>query len=251
MPAKNEHFYGADDVVYDRVEVTFLVEETTRMLEFEAGNFDVVYLSNSDNIDKLSSGSVEGAALYQGQPQTVTGFALNTMDMDTFSDIRVRQAIQYAIDVPTMVEVIRGSAYRPADPFLPSSNFAYKEQTKYAYEVETARSFMEEAGYSETNRFSFVARIMDADYNVVLAETIRVYLTEIYIDMDVQRGDFATIMGEVLADTIEFGATTSTGSYDPGGIVNARLSTAPAHLSQFADQEIVGKLMEAHACGLP
>lgn len=235
---KNPEYFDADNVYYDRVEVSFIGSEDTRLLSFESGDFDIINLTSSASVDEINSGVREGAVVHTALIQSVSGLIMNTIDFDTFKDQKVRQAIGYAIDVPTLVDSILGSAYTVATSMLPSGNYAYLETGNYDYDVEKAKTLLADAGYDENNRFSFTMTVSDAGANSQLAEAIQAMLAEANIDMIIDTQDGATFMNNMLANTIEAGFSTYMGSYEPAGIVNARRSNIPANMSKFGDPEL-------------
>ncbi len=243
--SKRADYYNADAVYYDEVDITFIASEETRLLAFENGDFDVAFLSNSDSIDEINGGAAEGASIAVIPVQQITGFQMDTTDHTELSDVRVRQAIGYAIDVPTLVTAICGSAFTVADSILPSSNWAYVSTGNYEYDLDKAVSLLAEAGYDESNPFTFTCTISDQGYNSQLAEAAQDMLKQANIIMEIETTDGATLMNRTLSNDILFSINSYMGSYDPAGVVNSRRPGLPAHLSAYNDQELVDLLEEA------
>jgi peptide/nickel transport system substrate-binding protein len=64
-----------------------------------------------------------------------------------FDDVRVRQALHYAIDTDKMVEVALKGHGRPSSSFLNEGNPGYRPaKTVYAYDPEKAKQLLAEAG---------------------------------------------------------------------------------------------------------
>lgn len=241
---KRDDYFDADNIYYDEIDITFIASEETRLLAFENGDFDIAFLSNSDAIDEINAGVVDGASIVVIPVQQVTGFQMDTTDHETFKDQRVRQAVGYAIDAPLLVTAICGSAFTVADSILPSGNWAYVSCGNYDRDVEKAKSLLAEAGYDESNPFTFTCLISDQGYNTMLAEAAQAMLSEAGIVMNIETTDGATFMNSILGNEIEFSINSYMGSYDPAGVVNARRPGLPAHLSGYGDPELV-ELLEA------
>ena len=65
-------------------------------------------------------------------------------------DIRVRQALNYALDVDEIIQEIKGGAARPLNGYLTPHHFGYDPETPpYPYDPEKARALLAEAGYPE------------------------------------------------------------------------------------------------------
>ena len=242
---KRADYYDAANVAYDEVDITFIASEDTRLLAFENGDFDIAYLSNSFSIDEINAGAVDGASMSMIPVQSLTGFQMNTIDFDVFADQNVRQAIGCAIDVPTLVQAICGSAFTVADSILPSSNWAYVSCGNYPQDIEKARALLAEAGYDESNPLTFTCTISDQGYNYQLAVAAQDMLKQAGINMEVETKDGATLMSMILGNEIQFSINSYMGSYDPAGVVNSRRPGLPAHLSAYADGELEALLEEA------
>lgn len=64
-----------------------------------------------------------------------------------FDDVRVRQALHYAIDTGKMVEVALKGRGKPASSFLDESNPSYRRaKTVYAYDPDKAKALLKAAG---------------------------------------------------------------------------------------------------------
>ena len=241
---KNEEYFDSDNVYYDEIDVSFIGAEDTRLLSFESGDYDIIYLSSSSSVEEIEGGALEGASVVTAPLQSVTGLTMNVIDFDEFKDQNVRQAIGYAIDVPTLVNTIMGSAYTEATSLLPSGNYAYEYTGNYDYDVEKAKQLLKEAGYDENNRFTFTLTYSDAGMNGQLAESIQAMLAEANIDVTIDTQDGATFMNNMIANTIMCGFSTYMGSYEPAGIVNARRKNIPANMSKLGEGELEDLLEE-------
>jgi peptide/nickel transport system substrate-binding protein len=235
---KNPNYFDADNVYYDEVDVSFIGSEDTRLLSFESGDYDIINVTSSASVDEINGGARADASIVTAPIQSVTGLIMNTTDFDEFKDQNVRQAIGYAIDVPTLVSTIMGSAYTEGTSMLPSANYAYLKTGNYDYDPDKAIELLKEAGYDENNHFKFTLTISEAGMNSQLAEAIQAMLAKVNVDMEIDSQDGATFMNNMIANTIMAGFTTYMGSYEPAGIVNARRSNIPANMSKFGDADL-------------
>ena len=65
-------------------------------------------------------------------------------------DRRVRRALNYALDVETIIEQIKGGAAHPLTGYLTAQHFGFNPQTPaYPYNPEKARALLAEAGYED------------------------------------------------------------------------------------------------------
>ena len=71
-------------------------------------------------------------------------------------DRRVRQALNYALDIDKIIKEIKHGAATPLNGYLTPHHFGYNpEVTAYPYDPEKARSLLAEAGYSDGLKLVF------------------------------------------------------------------------------------------------
>ncbi|RZB15272.1 ABC transporter substrate-binding protein [Streptomyces sp. F001] len=104
----------------------------------------------ADNIPYANIGRLENGGL------TVAGgagmnnlFLMFNTRRKPFDDVRVRQALHYAIDTEKMVEVALKGHGKPSSSFLDESNPAYRRaKTVYDHDPDKARALLKQAGVS-------------------------------------------------------------------------------------------------------
>ncbi|CAL9446317.1 Periplasmic dipeptide transport protein [Streptomyces sp. enrichment culture] len=102
----------------------------------------------ADNIPYANIGQLESGGL------TVAGgagmnnlFLMFNTRRKPFDDVRVRQALHYAIDTEKMVEVALKGHGKPSTSFLDESNPAYRRaKTVYDHDPDRAKALLKEAG---------------------------------------------------------------------------------------------------------
>jgi peptide/nickel transport system substrate-binding protein len=69
------------------------------------------------------------------------------VNVPPFDDVRVRQAMNYAVDVPAIIKSVLSELARPIDnPLLPEA-FGYVATPVYHYDLEKAKSLLADAGH--------------------------------------------------------------------------------------------------------
>ncbi|MER5831888.1 ABC transporter substrate-binding protein [Streptomyces sp. NPDC002130] len=102
----------------------------------------------ADNIPYANIGQLESAGM------TVAGgagmnnlFLMFNTKHKPFDDVRVRQALHYAIDTEKMVEVALKGHGRPSSSFLDEANSSYRRaKTVYDHDPDKAKALLKEAG---------------------------------------------------------------------------------------------------------
>lgn len=91
-----------------------------------------------------------------GNAYTYLGFNLKRKPFD---DLRVRQAINYAIDKQEIIDgVFLGLGISIASPYKPGTRWSNPELRPYPYDPEKAKSLLTEAGYKDTNQDGWIER---------------------------------------------------------------------------------------------
>ena len=121
-------------------------------------------------------------------------------------DVRVRQALAYAIDTPAIIEYLRRGLARPATGLLPDQSWAIAPDLHaYAHDPARARALLDEAGYPDPDgdgpapRLRLSLKISSAqEFNRLQGSVIQQNLRDVGIDLDVRTYEFATMFADVL-----------------------------------------------------
>ncbi len=244
---KNEYYYAADELAYDEVIVYFVSEETTRYLSFENGEYDICYLSDSGNIDDAS----EDYNLYTAAIQSVCGIVFDTENENSpYTNENLRLAMMYAVDVEAVVEAICGDAYIAATSMLPSTSWAYKDET-YGYDPDLAREYVEKY-IEETGdeNPTITLSVQEGSIDEGIAESVQWYMSEVGVDLVVDVSDFATFFSGMLNNTLYCYLTNYSGSSDPGSVLNSWNPDSAYTMFDYPD-ELADLIREACFTSLP
>jgi peptide/nickel transport system substrate-binding protein len=159
-----------------------------------------------DNLDPDTISTVEDAdnvEVVSGQGINIGYMVFNQSRVEAFRDVRVRQAISYAIDTQSIVEeVYEGIAEQASQPCPPALFGHNDDLAPYPQDLEEAQSLLEEAGYGDGFSFALTTFQNARGYNpapLPTAETIRTNLGELGIEVEIddrQFSDYLTYTGE-------------------------------------------------------
>lgn len=148
MTAFEDYYRGRPYL--DRVVARIIREPATREMEFESGGIDM-YVLTDPQYARLQDDArymdylIEVPELFMRH----IGFHTQKPPLD---DVRVRQAINYAIDRNVIIEqVLHGKAY-PAMGWFPPTNPGYNPDIvnhAYTYDPDKARELLADAGYED------------------------------------------------------------------------------------------------------
>lgn len=147
---RNPNYFHPDLPKAKRIEVQFGISSTLETMLFEQGALDILDISNSLPPDYLRfrEDPKWQKLTLSGPNMDVSYLALNT-EMKPFDDIRVRRAINYAVNRDRIVGFLTGRGVKAAGP-LPEGMPAYNPKLKgLDYDPEKARALLKAAGFKD------------------------------------------------------------------------------------------------------
>lgn len=220
---RNENYWG-EAPYYDEFDVYFYSEESTRYADFQSGKLDAVYLTEATYINNLGNGAVPGASLITATENSVYGFemAWNADSTGVFSDINIRKAFAHCLDIKSMVEALGEGVYSVASDIVGTNSWVYEENGIYDYDVEAAKKYLAEAGYSTENPLTVKVYAEGTAWNAALFEAAQSYCAEIGINLDLSGvADFATILPILLSgqQDMSMGQGSNGSGLDPANLM--------------------------------
>lgn len=117
---------------------------------------------SADNIDSMGLNPIQYARIFPARPDLNKNIALYkelgnsytymgfNLKRKPFDDIRVRQAINYAINKQEIIDgVLLGLGEPVASPYKPGTRWSNPELKPYAYDPIKAKALLKEAGYED------------------------------------------------------------------------------------------------------
>lgn len=143
--ARNDAYFGGPPKA-DSLMARIIPEASTSVAEFESGTVDVLFVPEGET-DRWRDDARRSAML-----QSAAGLRFLYVGMNTrrplLSDVRIRQAINHAVDVPTILEEMMGGRGRRAAGVVPPSlEGADTTRPGYAFDVVKAKELLAAAGH--------------------------------------------------------------------------------------------------------
>src|SRR5580765_4994832 len=137
-----------------RVRFAVVPDETTEALELRKGSGDIAINSlTPDTVVTLEKDANLRVEHGGGTRLAYLGFNLRD---PVLRDVRVRQAIAYALDRRPMIEYLWRGLAQPARSVLPVQSWAYNGDVPgYEHDPEKANRILDAAGYPEINGIRF------------------------------------------------------------------------------------------------
>ena len=199
---KNEDYYDESRMPkIDEAQIYIMGDDSAVLTALQSGQLDagIVY---ADSADYLT-----GDFTVNSSPQNMVQlFALNN-SATPFDDVRVRQAISYAIDSDTIAKTIGYGKVFVSNQYAVEGTMFYNPDVKgYGYDVDQAKALLADAGYADGFTTTIYCGVDQALTDYLVA--IQGYLKAVGITLNI--------------DEMETAEWRSTGIYDiPEGMILA------------------------------
>ncbi len=185
-------------------------DKAAQFLELSADNIDMMGLSPIQYSRVLPARPElnQNVGLYKelGNSYTYLGFNLKRKPFD---DVRVRQAINYAIDKQEIIDgVLLGLGEPVASPYKPGTRWSNPDLKPYPYDPNKAKALLQAAGYVDSNAdgilekngkpFSFEILTNQNKEREMSAVLIQRRLKEIGIQVTIRPLEWASFLGRFI-----------------------------------------------------
>lgn len=203
-------YYGEQNPDWEEVIFRVVPESSTRVGELIAGNVDAVNMVIPTEWERVNGN--EGTAVVNGPSTRVYQLALKT-DKGPTADLRVRQAIDLAIDDKTIVDTILQGAGTPMLTRVPSGVNGCNEDLvgKYNYDPERAKELLAEAGYPDGFSMKIEAPTGRYTMDAEISQAIVAMLSQVGITVDLQLLESSAYSNVFSAHSAEDGFMTCFG----------------------------------------
>ena len=198
-----------------RVIIRNVPENANRAIEVETGGAHIAYDIAPNDVSRIEGNSDLKMIRTPNFATTYVGF--NTAKAP-FDDVRVRQAINYAVNMDAIVNAVyMGTGAPSKGPLGPNVWASNQNLEPYGYNVERAKELMAEAGYADG--FSTTIWTNENQSRIDIAEILQNQLREIGINADAQVLEWGAYLDGTAAGEHQMfilGWVTVTGDPDYG-----------------------------------
>jgi peptide/nickel transport system substrate-binding protein len=240
LTVNEDYFAGSPKGVpiADAVTYRFVPDATTRVADLLSGGAQLVQGVPIDQI-----GSIEdGGQLVIAQPVSGSTFVRVPNTIEPFTDPQVRVAMNFAVDVPTIVDALLAEYGAPlANLFVPSSIGYDANISPYAYDPDMAKQLLAEAGYADG--FSTSMDVSSTE-RLDIAQAIVAQLGEVGIEVELVQKELAVFNAPdqwtgAAEDASDLRLISWRPLFDPYTLLSLMFSNT-GFLSRFDDPTIQG-----------
>jgi glutathione transport system substrate-binding protein len=230
--------YWRGEVKVDSITFRPVPESGSRLAMLRAGQAHYIYPMPAELL-KIAESDPKIEII--SKPSIIERYLVMNLQYKPLSDVRVRQAINYALNKQAIIRIAWGGAATEADSIIPENLQFHAKQGVWPYDLAKAKELMKEAGYE--NGFKVVFLTPNASNRLRATEMVQQQLKEIGITGDLESMDVASFYNKLEGHKIDdanpvpfiaFGGwSASTGDADWG--IRPLLATEafPPSMSNF------------------
>jgi peptide/nickel transport system substrate-binding protein len=197
LEANDTHWAGRPSL--NRLIFRSIPDNSVRLMELQQGNLHAMEFPNPDEIP-LIRGDAQLELLMQSSLNV--GYLAMNMDKPPFNNLKVRLAINHAINKVEIVERLYQGTGIPAKNPIPPTLWSYDDSIEdYAYDPELAKQLLAEAGYPDGFEATLWALSVPRSYipdGLALAELLQAELRDIGIKAEIVTYDWEIYVSKIL-----------------------------------------------------
>jgi peptide/nickel transport system substrate-binding protein len=245
---KNANYWGGQ-VKLDAIDVLYVPDDQVRAGMLQTGEIDIDIHIPVTQIPVLEAD--KNLTIFKVETPRTTTLYLNTSKAP-FKDVKVRQAVSYAIDKEAIVlATLEGVGSPAVGPMAPSEVWTNSELKGYPYDPEKAKALLAEAGIKEGELTVSLWTYPTRANLPTSAVAIQNMLSKIGINVEIRVAQYDAMEADVLAgkeDMFIISRSHVTDNYDPEGFFSSDYSCKGSfNMSLFCDENFDSLLAQARA----
>lgn len=239
----NKDYWGTVPKI-DKVTFKIVPEDSTRLAMIESGEAHIADQVPVTDIDRIENSSTMNLFRTEGLAVEFIGF--NVKD-SLLSNIKVRQAISYAVDREAIISGIYNNVGTLANSAMSPKVIGYASDTKaYDYDVVKAKQLLKEAGIKEGTKIKLLTS--DRKERINMAEVVQSQLKGIGLDVEIQVMEYGAFISEITKEQHQmfisgWGNATGDADYNQYNLFHTASMGAPGNHFYYSNPEI-DKLIE-------
>ncbi|WP_075983662.1 ABC transporter substrate-binding protein [Bacillus massilinigeriensis] len=246
----NENYYVKGKPYLDQLIFRVIPDNTSRLGSLQSGEADIIDGLNPDDATVIEKDNKLKLVV---RPSFNIGYAVFNTEKKPFNDVKVRQAINMAINKKELIDAFYNGYAEVAKNPLPPTLWGYNDKIEdYKYDVDAAKELLAEAGYPDGFKTELWVMSNPRPYMpqpAKTAEAIQAQLGKVGIDVKIVSYEWATYLDKTSKGEHQMGLFGWTGVMaDPDNFLYPNLSSTnavkPANNRAFYKNEEFTKLLE-------
>jgi len=243
--AKNPNYWIAGQPYIDGVTFRPIVEPSTRVVDLQSGNVDLLNAVPLKDADSLKQNNRLQVWSVAGVVRDHVGF--NNSQAPFKDNPNLRRAIAWAIDRQTIADQLLYGWGKPAQIPVPETNWAYTTELNNpaGYDLAKAKSYYDQADPKPTSITVKVSPTYPDE--VKMAELMQQSLAQIGLDLQIQQLEWSSWIKDVVSDgNYQMEIVLISGGIDPDDFYYQWLHSGEVfNLVRYSDANMDQMLLQA------
>jgi len=215
---KNPNYWEKGLPLLDQVKIAVVPDDNSRILQIQGGDIDGMYDVPLSRIPDLKKDAKLQVGLYTS---TYNNFIVLNTRTGLLSDVKVRQALNYATDKQALINVVNFGVGEISNSFMPNGALYWnKDQKGYPFDLDKAKQILKESGSPNGGKVAIMVRAGGATA-LQLATVLKDMWSKIGIDLDIQQLESTIVTSNYRANKFEMYASGWTNDIiDPDELVS-------------------------------
>lgn len=191
----NENYHVENEPLLDKIIFTVVPDNSARLNALQSGEADIIDGMNPEDANTVEAN--DKLKLIK-RPSFTNGYMVFNTQMAPFDNVKVRQAINMAIDKQGIVDAFYNGYAEVSKSPLPPVLWGYNDDiTDYAFDVEAAKKLLAEAGFPNGFKTEIWTMSNPRPYipqPMKVAEVIQSNLEAIGIEAAIQNFEWSTYL---------------------------------------------------------
>lgn len=217
----NPNYWGEKPTV-QHVVISIVPDSSTMSMMFQNGELDIL------DCDYIDAAVVNSTYKTQYADDIVTSSRLGTTYMalnenvEPLNDVKVRKAIQMAIDRQTILDTVYNGDGTLVDGIYPKGLIGFTDDNQgwLTYDPEQAKSLLAEAGYADGFTMEIAADNSSSDSTLLVIQIVQQYLAQVGITAEIKSYDPASWLDlRKSGDMVSFVSSWTADYNDPDNFI--------------------------------
>lgn len=212
--ANPDYFLGKPKL--EKIVFQVYADSNTMLAALEAGEIDgMLYQGGGIPVDQASRfEALPNLKVFGNMDAGLPTFLLVNLNKDYFKDVRIRQAMMYAIDRQTIIDTVKLGTGTLSNTMFPAEWARAADLTDYPYDPEKAKTLLAEAGWDSSRQID-LQRYYTDQVNKDTVDAIAAMLQAVGINAVVREVKSAEFQASVDDGSLELAYAANGQGLDP------------------------------------